>query len=414
MINRMRISVGLMMISILLILAFQSWWLRKSYLEEAGTLRIRTGLLFRETVHRLQVSKLKLDSNMRRQIPSESDAVGVVNVLKEKIRDSLGGLPEIKSAMVFSLKKEGFHPLKDSVREKTYIRYDGPDRIFDVLIGSDSLQDSITIREVNSAYQRAIKSENIEVPFYVEKINEKPEPGRREIMPSPVEGIATIGFLNPVTYKLHLADTTPYLLKKIAPQSVFSFFLLGITIVSFLSLYRNLLAQQKLAVIKNEFISNITHELKTPIATVSVAIEALRNFNALDDPGKTREYLDISQNELQRLSLLVDKVLKLSMFEKKEIELKVEPVDLRLLVEEVTASMRLQLEKYHAKLSIESEGDTTIEGDRLHFISVIFNLLDNALKYSKANPSIQIKIKATGEVTELSVTDNGIGIPGEY
>ena len=110
MINRMRISVGLMMISILLILAFQSWWLRKSYLEEAGTLRIRTGLLFRETVHRLQVSKLKLDSNMRRQIPSESDAVGVVNVLKEKIRDSLGGLPEIKSAMVFSLKKEGFHP----------------------------------------------------------------------------------------------------------------------------------------------------------------------------------------------------------------------------------------------------------------------------------------------------------------
>ncbi|OLE64493.1 MAG: hypothetical protein AUG74_13130 [Bacteroidetes bacterium 13_1_20CM_4_60_6] len=110
----------------------------------------------------------------------------------------------------------------------------------------------------------------------------------------------------------------------------------------------------------------------------------------------------------------MDKVLKLSMFEKKEIELKVEPVDLRLLVEEVTASMRLQLEKYHAKLSIESEGDTTIEGDRLHFISVIFNLLDNALKYSTTNPSIQIKIKATGEATELSVTDNGIGIPGEY
>jgi len=134
----------------------------------------------------------------------------------------------------------------------------------------------------------------------------------------------------------------------------------------------------------------------------------------LDDPKKTREYLEISQNELQRLSLLVDKVLKLSMFEKKEIELKIETVDLRLLVEEVAASMRLQLEKHKAKLAIQSEGDTTIQGDRLHFISVIFNLLDNALKYSKSNPSIEIDIRQEGEIAQIAVTDNGIGIPIEY
>src|SRR5207342_3927926 len=121
----------------------------------------------------------------------------------------------------------------------------------------------------------------------------------------------------------------------------FSLFLVGVTVFSFALLYRNLQRQRKLTEIKNEFISNITHELKTPIATVGVAIEALRNFNAINDPQRTKEYLDISQNELQRLSLLVDKVLKLSMFEKKEIELKYENIKIDALVKEVVDTMRL-------------------------------------------------------------------------
>src|SRR5258708_38554142 len=106
------------------------------------------------------------------------------------------------------------------------------------------------------------------------------------------------------------------------------------TVISFVLLYRNLVRQQRLADLKNEFISNVTHELKTPIATVGVAIEALKNFNAIHDPQRTKEYLDISQNELQRLSLLVDKVLKLSMFEKKEMEMKKEQFDCKQLAEE--------------------------------------------------------------------------------
>jgi two-component system phosphate regulon sensor histidine kinase PhoR len=88
---------------------------------------------------------------------------------------------------------------------------------------------------------------------------------------------------------------------------------------------------------------------------------------------------------LQRLSLLVDKVLKLSMFEKKEIELKYELLDLRGVVDEVVSSMRLQIEKHHAIVSTTVEGDTHLQGDRLHLLSVVFNLLDNALKYGNGN-----------------------------
>jgi len=416
----MRISVGLMLISIVLIAAFQFWWLRKSYREEEETLNIRTSFLFRETIHRLQVSKLKLDSNLKRKVASESDMVGMINVLKEKMRDTVGSKERIKSTVIVSMDK-GRPPappmLADTISAKAVYQFNDNGKFFNVLLTSDSLQDSLTVKEIQSEFHNALLAEDIKVPFSVDRKLHAPSLQRKKLI-LPLQKLetaeATIGFINPITYKLYLRDTTSYLLKKISPQIFFSVLLLGITVVSFLTLYRNLRSHQKLASIKNEFISNITHELKTPIATVSVAIEAMKNFNVLDDPKKTREYLEISQNELQRLSLLVDKVLKLSMFEKKEIELKIETVDLRLLVEEVAASMRLQLEKHKAKLAIQSEGDTTIQGDRLHFISVIFNLLDNALKYSKSNPSIEIDIRQEGEIAQIAVTDNGIGIPIEY
>lgn len=175
-----------------------------------------------------------------------------------------------------------------------------------------------------------------------------------------------------------------------------------------------MLRQQRLADIKNEFISNITHELKTPIATVSVAIEALRSFNASMDAQRSKEYLDISANELQRLSLLVDKVLKLSMFEKKEMDLKYETLNMQNLVQEVASSMRIQFEKKNAAVSITAEGDTNFEGDRLHLVSVIFNLLDNALKYTYDNPRIKILTTGTANKLTLVVMDDGIGIPDEY
>jgi two-component system phosphate regulon sensor histidine kinase PhoR len=215
-------------------------------------------------------------------------------------------------------------------------------------------------------------------------------------------------------YKLKLGNTFPYLIRQILLPILFSVFLVGITAFAFVLLYRSLLKQRRLAEMKNDLISNITHELKTPIATVGVAIEALKNFNAIQNPQRTKEYLDISQNELQRLGLLVDKVLKLSMLEKKEIEVKYGLFDLKEVVNEVIASLRLQIEKSNARVTVDAEGDTNIKGDRLHFLSVVFNLLDNALKYSKGNSAIQVALNENAGKLVMSVTDNGIGIPAAY
>ena len=410
--NRSRISLVLMLLSMVLLAAFQVWWLRKSYREERENLQIRTSVIFRESLYGLQASKLQIDS-FRLPVNERTNAVGVMNVLRDRI-DTLKVRPKVHSTMIVSMDK----PVRtriDTVNTRTMVRF-GSERVFEVLLGTDRATDSIKIRDIDSAFSRAMQVQHIKVPYKIVRNEIKMVEGIRQRQPLPagLPSDVTIGFLHPVNYKLELGNTFPYLLRQITPQLMFACFLLAVTFLSFLMLYRSLIAQRKLAGIKNEFISNITHELKTPIATVSVAIEALKNFNALHDPQKTREYLDISQNELQRLSLLVDKVLKLSMFENKAIELKPELLDLKAIVEEVASSMRLQLEKYKAQVSIESAGSAVLKGDKLHLTSVVFNLLDNALKYSKAYPSIRIEIREDPQMIELAVIDNGIGIEPEY
>jgi signal transduction histidine kinase len=180
-------------------------------------------------------------------------------------------------------------------------------------------------------------------------------------------------------------------------------------------MYRSIRAQQKLMELKNDFISNITHELKTPITTVGVAIEAIKDFKAINNAALTNEYLGIAQNELNRLSILTDKILKTAIFENKGIEFQPEPIQMDSLIEQVLASMKLVFEKQGAKVTFEKHGDDfTMTGGNVHLTSVVYNLLDNALKYSLVNPEIKVTLKGTSSQLIFSVMDNGIGIPTEY
>lgn len=423
----------LMVISILGITAFLLYWLKQSYDREKKSLAIKTEVTFRETVQHLQVAKLKLDGlpvdtanrgkvkvfmrdggdeQVNVRIIPKNEIVSTIIVLRDKLKDSLEKNPDLKAlktGMTISMNKASIAYKHDSAGI-SLPGHPGPamDHIFNLLYGVDSLQDSLKLKEIDTAYAVALKQQKLDIPFIVLRLDSADasnEPGFNEV---------TVGFVNPITYKLKLGNTFTYLIKRISLPVLFSVLLLGITILSFVLLYRTLLKQRKLAELKNEFISNITHELKTPIATVGVAIEALKNFNAIQDPQRTKEYLDISSNEIHRLNLLVDKVLKLSMFEKKEIELKYEPVNLKDIVDEVTASLRLQLEKYHAGISITHEGDLNMQGDKLHLQSVVFNLLDNAIKYSKGDPAIQIHLEEQDSNIVMSIADNGIGISPEY
>ncbi|MDR6570790.1 two-component system, OmpR family, phosphate regulon sensor histidine kinase PhoR [Chitinophaga ginsengisegetis] len=414
-------TVFLIALTILLITAFQAYWLSNNYREEKRLFTVRTNILFRETIFRLQAVKLNLDSNISLRVHDRAGMTGITNVLQERMRDSTMAAPAmpmrgVKRTMFVSVDAASM-PEDDSVNVRYGVAKAVPaTTVFQFLAGVDSLRDSITVKEVTDRYQRALERENIDVSFMINTIPVDTSNDMFNTFPDDLEGnTVTIGFTKPMSYQVLFENNTWYLLKRISQPILVSFFLLAVTIFSFLLLYRNLKQQQRLAQLKNDFISNMTHELKTPIATVSVAIEALRNFDALEDLQTTLEYLDISANEMNRLALLVDKVLKLSMFENREIPLNKEPFDLTDLTRSVMISMKLQFEKQRAVTTLKRTGHNfIITADKLHMTSVLYNLLDNALKYSTEDPDILIHIIDHKQYLELRVTDNGIGIAREY
>lgn len=407
------ISVGLMVAAIIVIAAFQVYWIMIKIEEEKRILRFRTNVIFRESVFDLQSSKLKLDSTTRLRYGLPPDIARFTDMVRKHLSDSSYNIPSQPSTRnsILTVERPAGTPANDSVSRRSF---KSGGRFFEFLIGIDSLQDSLRVYEIRAAYTHNLKKENIVVPFSILRTEEA---DIKQSNPSrPEWNKATIGFTHPISYQVQLGNTFNYIFEKVLPQVIFSVFLIGLTITAFSVLYRNLRAQHRLTAIKNDFISNITHELKTPISTVSVAIEAIKNFNVMQQPERTKEYLDIAGNELNRLSMLVDKVLKLTMFEKQQTELKYERFDLKQLAAEVIASMGLQFEKVNATVELQSSGQHfLIEADHMHITSVLYNLLDNALKYSQDKPLIQVHINADDkEWMILKVTDNGIGIPAAY
>lgn len=421
----------LMLLSLLVVAGFQVYWLKNNYVREKRNLQIKTDIAFRETVLNLQASKLNLgempDSVYHRHFKILIDNAGlrereetriirkndpgdeVVTMINSAGKAPLQPLP--RGLTIISKVNRNQPPDSGLIRRKIDIPDPRKNNVLRLLYRVDSLQDTLKLSEIEAGFRRRLTREKALVPFTIQ-VTDSVADDPDELDFSNV----VVGFAHPRTYKLELGNTFPFLLRKIASPIMFSIFLVGLTILAFWILYRSLLRQRRLALIKNEFISNITHELKTPISTVAVAIEALRNFDAGHDPAKRKEYLDISAAELQRLSLLVDKVLKLSLFENKTVELKKEVVDMRSLVNEVMQMMKLQFEKSHARTEVKTSGDHfIIEGDKLHLAGVLYNLLDNALKFTPSNPVITIELLTfTPGNLRLKISDNGPGIEKEY
>ncbi|MEO8711701.1 MAG: HAMP domain-containing sensor histidine kinase, partial [Parafilimonas sp.] len=423
------VSRLLMISTIVLIAAFQYYWINRLYKDEWQTLKKETDISFRDVVYKLQLQRFRKDTTIfKKGIPDNLFMLDVVDSVKERLIDSaMNDHLEGKNRQVMiSITSERHHDSMNNDAE--FIRQnadtfnmplpsptDAP-HILRYFSNNKTLNDSLSINQIDSAYKIELLKNGINLPFIIKSFSGKENELNSTIKPDELKTNFTyVGLSQAHAYQAEFANPFSYILNKIKLQVLFSILLLTITLLSFIFLYRNLINQRRLAVMKNEFISNITHELKTPIATVNVAIEALRNFNAIQSPEKTKEYLDISASELQRLSLLVDKVLRLSMFENKEIELKKENFDLYQLTEEIITTMKLQFDKANANINLIKEGERfTIDADKIHITSMIYNLLDNALKYSKENPEIEVKIISHTGYIELRVSDNGIGIAPEY
>jgi two-component system, OmpR family, phosphate regulon sensor histidine kinase PhoR len=174
-----------------------------------------------------------------------------------------------------------------------------------------------------------------------------------------------------------------------------------------------ILKQKRLSEIQKDFINNMTHEFKTPIATIAVSAEVLKNPDIIHEPERLANYSTIIENENKRLKQHVERVLQMAKLDK-DIELKKESINLHDVIKEVVSGMQVTLQERLGTVEFQWEADKpTIVADKHHLTNVIYNLLDNAIKYCKEQPHIIFKTAKDNSKIVVEVQDNGIGISAE-
>ncbi len=172
-----------------------------------------------------------------------------------------------------------------------------------------------------------------------------------------------------------------------------------------------ILRQKKISEMKSDFINNMTHEFKTPIATISVAVDSITNEKVISDPEKIRYFAGMVKKENTRMNRQVEDILTIARLDKKEFEFNWEPVHAHDLINDVIQSIVLQVEKRGGKISTNFQAvNPVITSDKNHFANMIYNLLDNANKYSPDVPEINVSTKNTQRGIMVSVEDRGIGM----
>jgi len=206
-----------------------------------------------------------------------------------------------------------------------------------------------------------------------------------------------------------------YLISKNRMMSLTSILLIILSIASIIYIIRSFFNQKRISEIRRDFMNNMTHELKTPISTVGLALEAMQNFEILENPERTEQYISIARKENHRLGMLVEKVLKMSAYEQENIHMKWENIDADITVDDVVNNLAFQIENKGGIIEKNMNANNTlVKVDRVHFTNVIYNLLDNALKYSGDEPQINITTYVKDDFWFVEIKDNGIGIPITY
>ncbi len=187
-----------------------------------------------------------------------------------------------------------------------------------------------------------------------------------------------------------------------------------IIVSAFYVTVRTLLMQKKLSEIKNDFINNMTHEFKTPLATISLAVDAMRNEKVVNDFEKSSYFSGIIKEENKRMNKQVETILQAALIDRQELQLKLQPLHINDIIQRVMENFKLQLEEIHANVILQLEdGYDVAQADDVHFTNLISNLIDNAIKYSREKPVIRIHTHRNGKNIMIKVEDNGIGMTKE-
>lgn len=206
-----------------------------------------------------------------------------------------------------------------------------------------------------------------------------------------------------------------YILNRMMLLLIMSSLFVIIVIVSFISSVLILVRQKKLSEMKTDFVNNMTHEFKTPIATISLASEMLTNPVIQDSKEKIAKYAIIIYDENNRLKAQVEQVLQISVLEKKDFKLMKKEFNIHEVIENAVENYQIVIEQKDGEVLMDLRAEPShIFADPVHFYNIISNLIDNAIKYSEKAPVIRISTQSVSKGVMITVEDNGIGISPEY
>jgi two-component system, OmpR family, phosphate regulon sensor histidine kinase PhoR len=175
-----------------------------------------------------------------------------------------------------------------------------------------------------------------------------------------------------------------------------------------------MIRQKKISDIKTDFINNMTHEFKTPIATISIAVDSINNPKVIARPDIIKNYTKVIKEENSRMNTRVEQVLQMALLDSSEFKLNEKVIDVHELIQKVTDNMRIQTENRNGHLEVNyGAGQTKVMGDESHLTNVFISLIDNAIKYSPEHPAITVSTFNTGNSVVISVEDNGLGMSNE-
>lgn len=286
------------------------------------------------------------------------------------------------------------------------------------------LEERVNFKQLESDIRGELKHNGIELPFLYEVADKNNKPiyrpagfsdqNKGNVVYShvlyPNDPPEKLAYLN-----VYFPTRDSYLyneVKLLVPAILFTFILLITFIIVIFIIFR----QKRLSEMKNDFMNNMTHELKTPVSTISLAAQMLKDPSITKSPEVFKHISGVINDETERLSFQVEKVLQMSLFEKQKATLKMKELDVNDIVVHVANTFQLKVEKFEGNLDIDLQAtDSTIEADKMHFTNVLFNLLDNAVKYRREDVNLELMIRTWNSNNKIyvSVEDNGMGIKKE-
>lgn len=280
-----------------------------------------------------------------------------------------------------------------------------------------------TETEMQQILERALRSNNIRQPFEfcVTNIFNNPIMQSDGFSSQDVNSSYRVrltpdnSVLGAETLYVSIKEDRNYVIREMAWMIVASIVFTTIIVLAFALTVRTLFNQRKLSEIKSDFINNMTHELKTPLATISLAIDALTNQKVIHDTDKIRYYSGMIKDENKRMNKQVEKILQAARIERQDIKLNLQHLDAHEIINKVKDNLTLQVKEKDGQLQLKlNAARYIVKADEVHFSNIIFNLLDNAIKYSKENLLIEIETFNPNHGTlAIKIKDNGIGMDKE-